>query len=197
MTYDAIRASDAAMVRLRARHPDLIDLTTGRILRLLEALGRPQDRLPPVIHVAGTNGKGSTSQMVTRLLMEQGLKVGTDTSPHLERINELQARLESDIDDKDQKAQMAVIAGEVDVSFTNKRMTLEQMKSRLESAFPDGDIEVVDMTGTRDHWQVAITSNAFKGLSRIECQRRVMSTFDAELKSGEVHALTIKTLTKN
>lgn len=76
-------------------------------------------------------------------------------------------------------------------------MTLEDMKTRLESAFPDGDIEVVDMTGTNDHWQVSITSSAFKGLSRIECQRRVMSAFDAELKSGEVHALTIKTQSKN
>jgi dihydrofolate synthase/folylpolyglutamate synthase len=46
--------------RLRASHPSLIDLTTGRVERLLAVLGHPERRLPPVIHVAGTNGKGST-----------------------------------------------------------------------------------------------------------------------------------------
>lgn len=70
------------------------------------------------------------------------------------------------------------------------------MKERLQTAFPDGDVEVVDLTGTRDHWQVAIASSIFAGLSRIECQRRVMGVFDAEIKSGEVHALTIKTTAK-
>ena len=60
--YDPLRAGEAALVRrLRALHPSLIDLSTGRIERLLAALGRPQDHLPPVIHVAGTNGKGSTT----------------------------------------------------------------------------------------------------------------------------------------
>ena len=59
--YDPLRAQDVLIARLRALHPVLIDLTTGRVERLLQALGRPQDKLPPVIHVAGTNGKGSTS----------------------------------------------------------------------------------------------------------------------------------------
>jgi stress-induced morphogen len=76
-------------------------------------------------------------------------------------------------------------------------MTIEQMKSRLAAAYPDGVIEVIDMTGTSDHWQVAITSSAFRGLSRIESQRDVMRVFDPELKTGEVHALTIKTIVKN
>jgi len=58
-----------------------------RITRLCAVMGDPQ-HAAPVIHITGTNGKGSTSQMITRLLMEQGLKVGTYTSPHLERINE-------------------------------------------------------------------------------------------------------------
>ena len=58
--YDPIRASDEAIQRLRAHHPSLIDLTTGRVERLLGALGDPHRRLPPVVHVAGTNGKGST-----------------------------------------------------------------------------------------------------------------------------------------
>jgi dihydrofolate synthase/folylpolyglutamate synthase len=59
----------------------------ARITRLCELMGEPQ-HAAPVIHITGTNGKGSTSQMVTRLLMAHGLKVGTYTSPHLERVNE-------------------------------------------------------------------------------------------------------------
>ena len=58
-----------------------------RITRLCEVMGDPQHAYP-VVHVTGTNGKGSTSQMITRLLMAHGLKVGTYTSPHLERVNE-------------------------------------------------------------------------------------------------------------
>ena len=50
--YDPIRASDEAILRLRAHHPSLIDLTTGRVERLLAALDHPERRLPPVIHVA-------------------------------------------------------------------------------------------------------------------------------------------------
>ena len=88
MTYDAIRASDAAVARLRARHPDLIDLTTGRILRLLNALGRPQDKLPPVIHVAGTNGKGSVCAFLRAMAEAAGLKAHVATSPHLVRFAE-------------------------------------------------------------------------------------------------------------
>lgn len=72
-------------------------------------------------------------------------------------------------------------------------MTPDQMKVRLEKAYPDGKIAVVDLTGTQDHWQVTITSAAFKGLSRIQQQRHVMDVFAAELKTGEVHALTIQT----
>jgi stress-induced morphogen len=72
-------------------------------------------------------------------------------------------------------------------------MTPQQMKERLESAYPDGQVEVVDLTGTQDHYQVMISSQKFDGLSRIQQQRHVMDVFDAELKTGEVHALTIKT----
>ncbi len=76
-------------------------------------------------------------------------------------------------------------------------MTALQMKERLQTAYPDGQVEVYDMTGTQDHWQVAIESAAFAGLSRIQQQRHVMAVFEAELKTGEVHALTIKTTVKN
>ncbi|MDZ7601373.1 MAG: folylpolyglutamate synthase/dihydrofolate synthase family protein [Hoeflea sp.] len=66
-----------------ALHPKGFDLSLGRITRLLERLGNPQDRLPPVIHVAGTNGKGSTSAFCRAILEAQGLKVHVHTSPHL------------------------------------------------------------------------------------------------------------------
>ena len=86
--YDPIRASDAVIHRLRANHPSLIDLTTGRVERLLAALGHPERRLPPVIHVAGTNGKGSTVAYLRAIAEAAGLKVHAITSPHLVRFAE-------------------------------------------------------------------------------------------------------------
>jgi dihydrofolate synthase/folylpolyglutamate synthase len=83
-----VRAQDVLVARLRAHHPSLIDLSTGRIERLLEALGRPQDRLPPVIHVAGTNGKGSTVAYLRAIGEAAGMKVHALTSPHLVRFVE-------------------------------------------------------------------------------------------------------------
>ncbi len=86
--YDAIRASDAAVKRLRALHPSLIDLTTGRVERLLAALGHPELSMGPVIHVAGTNGKGSTCAYLRAIAEAAGLKVHALTSPHLVRFAE-------------------------------------------------------------------------------------------------------------
>ena len=68
---------------LLALHPKGFDLSLERITRLLEALGNPQDRLPPVIHVAGTNGKGSVTAFCRALLEAAGLSVHVHTSPHL------------------------------------------------------------------------------------------------------------------
>ena len=56
--------SDLILERMMALHPKIIDLTLDRVWRLLAALDDPQDRLPPVIHIAGTNGKGSTQAMI-------------------------------------------------------------------------------------------------------------------------------------
>lgn len=80
--------TDDIMQRLSGLHPKLIDLGLERIERLLEALGRPQDRLPPVIHVAGTNGKGSTIAFMRAFLEAAGHSVHVYTSPHLVRFNE-------------------------------------------------------------------------------------------------------------
>ena len=80
-----------------------------RSRRLVAAMGEPQHAYP-VIHVTGTNGKGSTAQMMTRLLMAQGLTVGTYTSPHLERINERLARNGEPISDEEFAEQIAAVA---------------------------------------------------------------------------------------
>ena len=85
---DHLRAHDAALERLRALHPRLIDLSLGRMRRLCAALGDPQHRLPPVVHVAGTNGKGSTVALIRAIAEAAGLKVHAYTSPHLVRFNE-------------------------------------------------------------------------------------------------------------
>jgi dihydrofolate synthase/folylpolyglutamate synthase len=85
---DHLRAHDAALERLRGLHPKKIDLSLDRIQALLESLGRPQDRLPPVVHVAGTNGKGSTSAFLRAITEAAGLKVHVLTSPHLVRFIE-------------------------------------------------------------------------------------------------------------
>ena len=81
-------ASDAILARLMALHPKVIDLVLDRVWRLLEALGDPQDRLPPVIHIAGTNGKGSTLAMIRAGLEAGGARAHAYTSPHLVRFHE-------------------------------------------------------------------------------------------------------------
>jgi dihydrofolate synthase/folylpolyglutamate synthase len=85
---DHLRPHDAALERLRRLHPILIDLSLGRVERLLAALGQPQDRLPPVVHVAGTNGKGSTVAFLRAIAEAAGLRVHAFTSPHLVRFAE-------------------------------------------------------------------------------------------------------------
>ncbi len=80
--------STAILSRLLQLHPKKIDLVLDRILRLLDRLGNPQLKLPPVIHVAGTNGKGSACAFSRAMLEAQGLKVHVHTSPHLVRFHE-------------------------------------------------------------------------------------------------------------
>src|SRR5579885_2997390 len=79
---------DSILARLTALHPKRIDLSLGRIERLLAALNHPERKLPPVIHVAGTNGKGSTVAFLRTIMEAAGLSVHTYTSPHLVRFNE-------------------------------------------------------------------------------------------------------------
>src|SRR5436190_17644514 len=80
--------SDRVLARLMQLHPKKIDLSLGRIERLLTALGNPQDELPPAVHVAGTNGKGSTVATLRACLEAGGYRVHAYTSPHLVRFYE-------------------------------------------------------------------------------------------------------------
>jgi len=80
--------SDVILERLMSLHPKVIDLTLDRVERLLALLGHPERTLPPVIHIAGTNGKGSTQAMIRAGLESAGKKVHAYTSPHLARFHE-------------------------------------------------------------------------------------------------------------
>ena len=79
---------DPISARLAARNPMRIDLSLVRVRALLAAVGNPHERLPPVVHVAGTNGKGSTVAFLRAMAEAAGLRVHVNTSPHLVRFNE-------------------------------------------------------------------------------------------------------------
>ncbi len=81
-------AAETVMQRLARLHPKLIDLSLGRIERLLARLGHPETRLPPVIHVAGTNGKGSVCAFLRAIGEAAGMRVHVYTSPHLVTFHE-------------------------------------------------------------------------------------------------------------
>ncbi|WP_424967058.1 bifunctional folylpolyglutamate synthase/dihydrofolate synthase [Dinoroseobacter sp. S375] len=80
--------SDIILERLMSLHPKIIDLTLDRVWRLLATLDHPERALPPVIHIAGTNGKGSTLAMIRAGLEGAGLTCHAYTSPHLARFHE-------------------------------------------------------------------------------------------------------------
>lgn len=80
--------TDAILTRLLTLHPKIIDLTLDRMWHILAKLGNPQDRLPPTVHVAGTNGKGSTIAYMRAMMEAAGLSVHCYTSPHLVRFHE-------------------------------------------------------------------------------------------------------------
>jgi dihydrofolate synthase/folylpolyglutamate synthase len=96
-------SSDALMARFLALHPKKIDLSLGRTERLLAALGDPHKKLPPTIHVAGTNGKGSTVAFMRAMLEADGKRVHVYTSPHLVRFHE-RIRLAGTLVSEDQLA---------------------------------------------------------------------------------------------
>ena len=80
--------SNNILKRLELLHPKKIDLSLDRLRKLLEKLDNPHLKLPPVIHVAGTNGKGSVISYLRSIYEKNGLNVHTYTSPHLIKFNE-------------------------------------------------------------------------------------------------------------
>ena len=83
-----MKKSEQILKRLESLHPKQIDLSLERILNLLNKIGNPQKKLPPTIHVAGTNGKGSTIAFLRSIFEENNYKVQVYTSPHLINFNE-------------------------------------------------------------------------------------------------------------
>jgi len=109
---------DPVAARLLARHPQKIDLSLDRMRALCAALGDPQHGLPPVVHVAGTNGKGSTVALLRAMAEASGLRVHVYTSPHLVRFNE-RIRLAGDlIDDAALDAVLTRVEAVQDVEAT-------------------------------------------------------------------------------
>src|SRR5690606_15440273 len=84
----ALSAAEQEIEKLITLHPKGFDLSLDRISSLLDILGNPQRKLPPVIHIAGTNGKGSATAFCRALLEAAGLAVHVHTSPHLVRWHE-------------------------------------------------------------------------------------------------------------
>ncbi len=80
--------SDKILAGMHQLHPKLIDLSLDRLVKLLDKLGNPQDKLPPIIHIAGTNGKGSTLAMLRSILQSHNKRVHAYSSPHLVRFHE-------------------------------------------------------------------------------------------------------------
>ncbi|ABS61763.1 FolC bifunctional protein [Parvibaculum lavamentivorans DS-1] len=88
MSDEALTSSDLILERLTKLHPKLIDLSLDRTWRLLNSLGNPERALPPVFHIAGTNGKGSVSAYLRAALEAGGYLTHSYTSPHLVRFHE-------------------------------------------------------------------------------------------------------------
>src|SRR6516162_4005835 len=88
MLGGSMPTSDQLLAEMKTLHPRRMDLSLERIERLLAKLGKPQDRLPAVVHIAGTNGKGSTAAYLKAMLEAAGKRVHVYTSPHLVRFHE-------------------------------------------------------------------------------------------------------------
>ena len=73
-------------------------------------------------------------------------------------------------------------------------MTSREMEHRLEEAYPGCQVAVIDLTGGQDHYEVRLSAKELDGLTRVQQHQAIMKVFDEELRSGEIHALAVKTL---
>lgn len=149
---------DPISQRLAVRHPQRIDLSLDRIRRLLAAVGNPQDRLPPVVHVAGTNGKGSTVAFIRAMAEADGRSVHVYTSPHLVRFNErirLAGRLIKDAELEEILDRLEAIDG--DVAATVFEMTTAAAFIAMAGTPADLAIVEVGLGGLLDATNVIAT----------------------------------------
>lgn len=129
------------------------------ITALCEAMGDPQ-HAAPVIHLTGTNGKGSTAQMISRLLVASGLTVGTYTSPHLERINERLTRNLEPISDDELAEQVAAIA-DLEVLIGLRPSYFEIMTAAAFRWFADVAVDVMVVeVGLLGRWDATNVADA-------------------------------------
>jgi dihydrofolate synthase/folylpolyglutamate synthase len=133
--------------------------TIERMQTIVAAMGDPQFAYP-IIHVTGTNGKGSTSQMITRLLMAHGLSVGTYTSPHLERVNERMSRDGEYISDEEFAEQIAAVA-DLEMLTGVRPSYFETTTAAAFRWFADlaVDVAVIEV-GVLGRWDATNVSNA-------------------------------------
>lgn len=149
---------DPISQRLAVRHPQRIDLSLDRIRRLLAAVGNPQDRLPPVVHVAGTNGKGSTIAFIRAMAEADGRSVHVYTSPHLVRFNErirLAGRLIEDAELEEILDRLEAI--DVDIAATVFEMTTAAAFIAMAGTPADLAIVEVGLGGLLDATNVIAT----------------------------------------
>jgi dihydrofolate synthase / folylpolyglutamate synthase len=133
--------------------------TLQRMQQIMAALGDPQ-LAAPCIHITGTNGKGSTTQMITRLLMAHGLSVGTYTSPHLERINERISRNLEPISDDEFAEQIAAIA-DVEGLIGVRPTYFEAVTAAAYRWFADSAVDVLVIeVGLLGRWDATNVCNA-------------------------------------
>jgi dihydrofolate synthase / folylpolyglutamate synthase len=117
-----------------------VELSLDRMVRFVELLGNPHHSLP-VIHVTGTNGKGSTSRIITRLLMAEGLRVATYSSPHLERYNERFRVNDADISN-DELAGAITVAAAAEEQLGERLMPFEVLTGAALLWFASQDVDV-------------------------------------------------------
>jgi dihydrofolate synthase/folylpolyglutamate synthase len=134
-----------------------VELSLDRMRRLVAELGEPQASLP-IIHVTGTNGKGSTSRVITRLLMAEGLRVGTYSSPHLAVYNERFRVDDRDVDDHT-LADLLQRIRDVEQSLDDRLMPFEILTAAAYLLFAERDVDVavieVGVLGRYDATNVA------------------------------------------
>ena len=122
---------EGLIARLHGLHPRLIDLSLERLLALLDKLDHPEAKLPPVIHVAGTNGKGSTCANLRAIAAAAGWRAHVYTSPHLVRFTERIVIAGQEISE----AALAAVLDEVEAINAGARVIEQTVRETLPEGF--------------------------------------------------------------